>query len=75
MNFQLSEDHIAIRDAARNFAQNEIASSAVERDLTGEFPHEIIKKLGELGFMGMIHYLATRTLKGAQLAAVWRLTR
>src|SRR5438309_6692822 len=54
MNFQLSEDHIAIRDAAKDFAQNEIASSAVERDLTGEFPHEIIKKLGELGFMGMM---------------------
>jgi len=54
MNFQLSEDHIAIRDAARDFAQNEIASSAVERDVTGEFPYEIIKKLGELGFMGMM---------------------
>ncbi len=54
MNFQLSEDHIAIRDAARDFAQNEIASTAVERDLTGDFPHEIIKKLGELGFMGMM---------------------
>lgn len=54
MNFQLSEDHIAIRDAARDFAENEIASSAVERDLTGDFPHEIIKKLGELGFMGMM---------------------
>ena len=53
MNFQLSEDQIAIRDAAKDFAQNEIASSALERDLTGEFPHEIIKKLGELGFMGM----------------------
>jgi len=54
MNFQLSEDHIAIRDAARDFAQNEIASSAIERDLTGEFPYEIVKKLGELGFMGMM---------------------
>ncbi len=54
MNFQLSDDHIAIRDAARDFAQNEIASSAVERDKTGDFPHEIIKKLGELGFMGMM---------------------
>jgi alkylation response protein AidB-like acyl-CoA dehydrogenase len=54
MNFQLSEDHITIRDAARDFAQNEIASTALERDLTGEFPHEIIKKLGELGFMGMM---------------------
>lgn len=54
MNFQLSEDHIAIRDAARDFAENEIAPSAVERDLTGDFPHEIVKKLGELGFLGMM---------------------
>ncbi len=54
MNFQLTEDHIAIRDAARDFAQNEIAQSAVERDISGEFPHEVIQKLGELGFMGMM---------------------
>jgi alkylation response protein AidB-like acyl-CoA dehydrogenase len=53
MNFQYSEDHIAIRDAAREFAENEIAGSAVERDKTGEFPTEIVQKLGELGFMGM----------------------
>ncbi len=54
MNFQLSEDHIAIQQAAREFAENEIAPSAVERDKTGEFPTEIIQKLGELGFMGMM---------------------
>jgi alkylation response protein AidB-like acyl-CoA dehydrogenase len=40
--------------AAREFAQNEIAPSAVERDITGEFPTEIVQKLGELGFMGMM---------------------
>jgi alkylation response protein AidB-like acyl-CoA dehydrogenase len=54
MNFSYSDDHIAIRDAARDFAENEIAPSAVERDISGEFPHEIVKKLGELGFMGMM---------------------
>jgi alkylation response protein AidB-like acyl-CoA dehydrogenase len=54
MNFQLSEDHIAIQQAAREFAENEIAPSAVERDLTGEFPTDIVKKMGELGFMGMM---------------------
>lgn len=54
MNFSYSEDHIAIRDAARDFAENEIASSAVERDKTGEFPYEIVTKLGELGFLGMM---------------------
>ncbi|MEO8209656.1 MAG: acyl-CoA dehydrogenase [bacterium] len=54
MNFDLSEEQIAIRDAARNFAESEIAPSAIERDIAGKFPTEIIKKLGELGFMGMM---------------------
>jgi len=54
MNFDLTEEQISIRDAARDFAENEIAPSAVERDLTSEFPKEIVKKLGELGFMGMM---------------------
>lgn len=54
MNFDFTEEQISIRDAAREFAENEIAPSAVERDLTSEFPKEIIAKLGELGFMGMM---------------------
>jgi alkylation response protein AidB-like acyl-CoA dehydrogenase len=54
MNFEYSEDHIAIRDAARDFAENEVALTAVERDKTGEFPTEIVQKMGELGFMGMM---------------------
>lgn len=54
MNFDLSEEQIAIRDAVRDFAQTEIAPSSVERDINAEFPYEIIKKLGELGFMGMM---------------------
>jgi alkylation response protein AidB-like acyl-CoA dehydrogenase len=54
MNFQLTEDHLAIQQAAREFAEAEIAPSAVERDKTGEFPEEIVQKLGELGFMGMM---------------------
>ncbi len=54
MNFDLTEEQISIRDAARDFAENEIASTSVERDIKSEFPFEIIKKLGELGFMGMM---------------------
>ncbi|MFZ1320023.1 MAG: acyl-CoA dehydrogenase [Ignavibacteria bacterium] len=54
MNFDLTEEQISIRDAAKDFAENEIAPSAVERDLKAEFPAEIVKKLGELGFMGMM---------------------
>lgn len=54
MNFELTEEQTAIRDAARSFAETEIAASSIDRDINGEFPHEIIKKLGELGFMGMM---------------------
>lgn len=54
MEFNFTEEHLAIRDTARDFAQNEIAPSAVERDIRGEFPYDIVKKLGEMGFMGMM---------------------
>lgn len=54
MNFELTEEHKYIRDTAKDFAENEIAPSAVERDIKAEFPVEIVKKLGELGFMGMM---------------------
>jgi len=54
MNFDLTEEQTAIRDAARSFAESEIAPTSVERDLRSEFPTEIVKKLGELGFMGMM---------------------
>lgn len=50
----LSETHQMIRDTARQFAREEIASSTIERDIKGEFPTEIVKKLGELGFLGMM---------------------
>ncbi len=52
--FEFTETHEMIRTTARNFAQDVIAPSAVERDMTAEFPHDIIKQLGELGFMGMM---------------------
>lgn len=54
MNFELSEEHIAVRDAARDFAQNVCKPKVIERDNAQEFPAEIIKQLGELGFMGMM---------------------
>ena len=49
----LSDEHKMIRDAARDFAQNEIVPVAAEFDESGEFPHETIKKMGEMGFMGI----------------------
>ncbi|MBU2492182.1 MAG: acyl-CoA dehydrogenase [Bacteroidetes bacterium] len=54
MNFDLTEDQIMIQQTAREFAEAEIAPTAVERDKKGEFPTEIIKKMAELGFMGMM---------------------
>jgi alkylation response protein AidB-like acyl-CoA dehydrogenase len=53
-SLELSETHQMIRDTARQFAQDEIAPSTIERDKHGEFPTDIVKKLGELGFMGMM---------------------
>ena len=53
MHFSLTEDQIMIRDAAREFAQNEIAPVAAEFDLSGEFPAATIKAAAELGFMGI----------------------
>ncbi len=53
MDFRLSEDHLLIQAAARDFAQQEIAPSAQAFDLSGEFPSANIAKAGELGFMGV----------------------
>ena len=53
MDFQLTEEQIAIRDLARDFAQKEIAPIAARIDEAGEFPRETVKKLGELGLMGI----------------------
>jgi alkylation response protein AidB-like acyl-CoA dehydrogenase len=54
MNFDYTETHQMIRETARKFAEEELAPSASERDEKEEFPREAVKKLGELGFMGMM---------------------
>ncbi|TDQ17293.1 alkylation response protein AidB-like acyl-CoA dehydrogenase [Algoriphagus boseongensis] len=54
MNFQLTEEHQAVRDAAREFAQSELLPGVIERDTEAKFPYEQVKKMGELGFMGMM---------------------
>ena len=53
-SLKLSETHEMIRDTARQFAQEEIAPSTIQRYIKGAFPTEIVKKLGELGFLGMM---------------------
>ncbi|MDT0552645.1 acyl-CoA dehydrogenase [Urechidicola vernalis] len=54
MDFNLTEEQIMIRDAARDFAQSELLPGVIERDEKQEFPTEQIRKMGELGFMGMM---------------------
>ena len=54
MRIQLSEEHLMIQKAARDFAQNELKPGVIERDEKQQFPAEQVKKLGELGFMGMM---------------------
>lgn len=54
MNFELSEEHLAVRDAAREFAHTELLPGVIERDSEAKFPYEQIKQMGELGFMGMM---------------------
>src|ERR1700710_140815 len=54
MYFDLSEEHLMIRQAARDFAQTELKPGVIERDEHQRFPAEQIKKLGELGFMGLM---------------------
>jgi alkylation response protein AidB-like acyl-CoA dehydrogenase len=51
--FELSDDHAAIRELARDFARNEILPGAAERDRTHAFPTEIVQKLAELGLLGV----------------------
>ena len=54
MDFNLTEEQIMIRDAARDFAQSELLPGVIERDENQQFPTDQIKQMGELGFLGMM---------------------
>ncbi len=54
MNFELTEEQLAVQQAARDFAQNELLPGVIDRDNEQRFPAEQVKKMGELGFMGMM---------------------
>lgn len=54
MQFDLSEEHQAVRDSAREFARTELLAGVIERDEHQKFAYEQVKKMGELGFMGMM---------------------
>ncbi|TFH33775.1 MAG: acyl-CoA dehydrogenase, partial [Bacteroidia bacterium] len=54
MNFEFTEEQEMIRQSARDFAVRELLPGIIERDAKSEFPTEQVKKLTELGFMGML---------------------
>ncbi len=54
MNINLSEEQLMIQQAARDFAQNELLPGVIERDRDQKFPYEQVKKMAELGFLGMM---------------------
>ena len=54
MTFELSEEHLAVQEAARNFAQNELKPGVIERDRDMKYPKEQVRMMGELGFLGMM---------------------
>ena len=54
MDFNLSEEQLMIQQAARDFAQNELLPGVIERDDQQKFPAEQVKKMGEMGFLGMM---------------------
>ncbi|MCC1484764.1 acyl-CoA dehydrogenase [Winogradskyella immobilis] len=54
MDFSLTEEHQMIREAARDFAQTELLPGVIERDEKQSFPNELVRKMGDLGFMGIM---------------------
>jgi butyryl-CoA dehydrogenase len=53
VDFSLDEQHEMLRDMARDFAQNEVAPGAAERDATGAYPADIVRKMADLGLLGV----------------------
>ena len=54
LNFNLTEEHLAVQEAARDFAQTELLPGVIERDNAAKFPTEQVRRMGELGFLGMM---------------------
>ncbi|MCB9284764.1 MAG: acyl-CoA dehydrogenase [Lewinellaceae bacterium] len=54
MFFDLTEEQLAVRDAARDFAQNELKPTVIDRDREMRFPKEEVRKMAEMGFLGMM---------------------
>ncbi|GJM30056.1 MAG: acyl-CoA dehydrogenase [Cyclobacteriaceae bacterium] len=54
MNFELTEEQLAVKEAAREFAEAELLPGVIDRDTNQLFPTEQVRKMGELGFLGMM---------------------
>ncbi|MCI4667612.1 MAG: acyl-CoA dehydrogenase [Bacteroidia bacterium] len=54
MNFQLTEEHRMIQQMARDFAEKELKPGVIERDASQTFPEDLVKRMGEMGFLGMM---------------------
>ena len=54
MDFNLTEEHLMIKEAARDFAQTELLPGVIERDENQSFPDELVRKMGDLGFLGVM---------------------
>ena len=54
MDFNLTEEHLMIKEAARDFAQTELLPGVIERDEKQSFPDELVRKMGDLGFLGVM---------------------
>ncbi len=54
MDFKLTEDHLAVREAARDFAQNQLLPGVIDRDRDMIYPTEQVRMMGEMGFLGMM---------------------
>lgn len=55
LSFELTEDHLMIRDSVKDFVERHVATTVLERDAEKEFPHELIQMLGDQGLMGIYH--------------------
>lgn len=55
ISFELTEDHLMIRDSVRDFMERHVAPNVIERDAKKEFPHDIVKMLADQGLLGIYH--------------------
>ncbi|MCC5905273.1 MAG: acyl-CoA dehydrogenase family protein [Balneolaceae bacterium] len=55
LSFELTEDHLMIRDSVRDFVERHVAPNVIERDISKKFPHDIVQMIGDQGLMGIYH--------------------